>query len=54
VAPGARGEVGFDLGSPPWPLPERFAPLGQLVARVGEDRWRREVVLPGAGDGVLP
>jgi subtilisin family serine protease len=54
VAPGARGEVGFDLGSPPWPLPERFAPLGQLVARVGEDRWRREVVLPGAGGGVLP
>ncbi len=54
VAPGARGEVGFDLGSPPWPLPERFAPLGQLVARVGEDRWHREVVLPGAGGGALP
>jgi hypothetical protein len=54
VAPGARAEAGFELGSPPWPLPERYAPLGRLVARVGEDRWRREVVLPGAGGGVLP
>jgi hypothetical protein len=34
--------------------PSASAPLGQLVARVGEDRWRREVVLPGAGGGVLP
>jgi tripeptidyl-peptidase II len=54
VTPGGRAEVGFDLGSPPWPLPERFAPLGLLVARVGEDRWHREVVLPGAGGGPLP
>jgi hypothetical protein len=54
VAPGARAEVRFDLGSPPWALPERFAPLGELVARVGEDRWRREVVLPGAGGAALP
>jgi hypothetical protein len=54
VAPGARAEVGFDLGSPPWPLAERFAPLGLLMARVGEDRWHREVVLPGAGGEALP
>jgi subtilisin family serine protease len=54
VAPGARGEVGFDFGSPPWALPERFAPLGELVAGVGDDRWRREVVLPGAAGGALP
>ncbi|HKU60485.1 MAG TPA: S8 family serine peptidase [Gemmatimonadales bacterium] len=53
VAPGGEGEVGFGLALP-WPLPERFAPLGQLVARVGEDRWRREVVLPGAGGGAVP
>jgi subtilisin family serine protease len=54
VAPGARADVGFELGSPPWPLPERYAPLGRLVARVGEDRWRREVALPGGDGGVLP
>jgi len=54
VQPGAKGEVGFDLDREPWPLPERFVPLGQLIARIGEDRWTREVALPGAGSGVLP
>ena len=54
LPPGAKGEVGFSLDREPWPLPERFAPLGQLVARVGEDRWTREVALPGVGGGVLP
>jgi subtilisin family serine protease len=50
---GARGEVGFDLRAP-WPLPERFVPLGQVIARVGDDRWTREVPLPAAGGGALP
>ena len=54
VALGAGAELGFDLGSPPWPLPERFAPLGLLVARVGDDRWHRAVVLPGGGGGAVP
>jgi subtilisin family serine protease len=54
LPPGARGELGFGLDRAPWPLPERFVPLGQLVARVGDDRWTREVALPGAGGGALP
>jgi hypothetical protein len=51
---GGRGELGFGLEQTPWPLPQRFVPLGQLIARVGEDRWTREVALPGAGGGALP
>jgi hypothetical protein len=51
---GARSELGFGLDRAPWPLPARFVPLGQLVARVGEDRWTREVALPGTGGGALP
>jgi hypothetical protein len=54
LQPGARGEVGFGLDRAPWPLPERFVPLGQLIVRVGEDRWTREVALPGAAGGALP
>ncbi len=54
LQPGARGELGFRLDRAPWPLPERFVPLGQLVARVGDERWTREVALPGAGGGALP
>jgi subtilisin family serine protease len=54
LPPGAGAEVGFGFDRAPWPLPERFVPLGQLVARVGDDRWTREVALPGAGGGALP
>jgi hypothetical protein len=54
LQPGTSGELGFGLDRAPWPLPERFVPLGQLVARVGHDRWTREVALPGASGGALP
>jgi len=51
---GGRGELGFGLDRAPWPLPDRFVPLGQLVVRVGDDRWTRETALPGAAGGALP
>ena len=28
--------------------------IGRKVVRVGDDRWTREVALPGAGGGALP
>jgi subtilisin family serine protease len=38
---------------PPWPLGDRFVPLGLLVARVDGRSWTREIPLapPGAGQG---
>jgi hypothetical protein len=54
IAPGRTAEVGFRLNDSPWPLPERFHPLGLLLARAGGIAWTRELPLPAAGGGALP
>jgi hypothetical protein len=54
VRPGRRARVTFELGESPWPLPERFYPLGALIARTGADVWIREAGLPAGRGGALP
>jgi hypothetical protein len=54
VGPGRRARVTFELGESPWPLPERFYPLGALITRTGADVWTREAGVPAGGGGALP
>jgi hypothetical protein len=42
VGAGQRVSVRFRLPPSPWPLPRGFAPLGVILARVGEQVWTRE------------
>jgi hypothetical protein len=42
LAPGQRASVAFQLPSTPWPIPQGFAPLGVVLARVAEQVWTRE------------
>ncbi len=42
VAPGQTASVRFQLPPAPWPMPAGFAPLGVILARVGEQVWTRE------------
>jgi hypothetical protein len=42
LAPGQRASVPFQLPTAPWPMPQGFAPLGVVLARVGEQVWTRE------------
>ena len=42
IAPGRRAAVRFQLPPDPWPMPPGFAPLGVILARVGEQVWTRE------------
>jgi subtilisin family serine protease len=53
IAPGQRATVSFVLPPSPWPLPAGFAPLGVVLARIGEHVWTRETgfPLPGARSG---
>ena len=46
VAPGGRASVRFRLPPDPWPMPGGFAPLGVVLARIGEQVWTRETGLP--------
>jgi hypothetical protein len=42
IGAGRNAAVRFQLPSTPWPLPEGFAPLGVVLARVGGQVWTRE------------
>jgi hypothetical protein len=42
LAPGQRASARFRLPPAPWPMPPGFAPLGVILARVGEQVWTRE------------
>jgi subtilisin family serine protease len=42
IEPGQRASVRFQLPPSPWPMPRRFAPLGVILVRVGEQVWSRE------------
>jgi hypothetical protein len=42
VAPGQKASVRFRLPPAPWPMPPGFAPLGVILARIGEQVWTRE------------
>ncbi len=42
VPPGRTSSVHFRLPPAPWPMPPGFAPLGVILARVGEQVWTRE------------
>jgi hypothetical protein len=46
IAPGARGRTSFVVSQSPWPLSDRFVPLGVLIARTGSQVWTRETALP--------
>jgi hypothetical protein len=49
LQPAARGAVRFRLPPSPWPLPERFSPLGVVLARDGTQVWTRESAFSGSG-----
>ena len=42
IGSGQRTSVRFRLPPAPWPMPRGFAPLGLILARVGEQVWTRE------------
>ncbi len=42
IGPGQRVSVRFRLPPSPWAMPQGFAPLGVILARVGEQVWTRE------------
>jgi hypothetical protein len=42
LAPGQKASARFRLPPAPWPMPPGFAPLGVILARVGEQVWTRE------------
>jgi hypothetical protein len=42
IGPGLRASVRFQLPPSPWPMPQGFAPLGVILARVGDQVWTRE------------
>jgi subtilisin family serine protease len=42
IEPGRRASLRFQLPPSPWPMPRGFAPLGVILARVGEQVWTRE------------
>ncbi len=45
LAPGETIAASFEPAQSPWPLPERFDPLGVVVALAGGEAWTREVRL---------
>ena len=54
VAPHATATADFRLPPSPWPLGEKFVPLGLLVARTDGRSWTREVELGPAGAALIP
>ena len=44
----------FTLSDTPWPLGEKFVPLGLLVARVDGRSWTREIELGSPGKALVP
>jgi hypothetical protein len=49
IPAGKSATAAFALPAEPWPLGERFVPLGLLVARVDGRSWTREAALtPGS------
>jgi hypothetical protein len=42
LAPGQKASARFRLPPAPWPMPPGFAPLGVILAHVGEQVWTRE------------
>jgi hypothetical protein len=54
IAPKSTLTATFPLPQSPWPLPDRFVPLGLLVARADGRSWTREVELGGAGTPLVP
>jgi hypothetical protein len=42
IGAGQHASVRFPLPAAPWPMPQGFAPLGVILARVGEQVWTRE------------
>jgi subtilisin family serine protease len=49
IAPGKSVTASFTMPTDPWPLGEKFVPLGILVARVDDRSWTREAALtPGS------
>ena len=54
IAPKATATATFALPQSPWPLPDRFVPLGLLVARADGRSWTREVELAGPGTALVP
>jgi hypothetical protein len=48
LAPGETLAAAFEQAQAPWPLPERFDPLGIIIAVANGEAWTREVSLrPG-------
>jgi hypothetical protein len=54
IAPKATASATFALPDTPWPLPDRFVPLGLLVARADGRSWTREVELAPPGTALVP
>ena len=54
IAPKATATATFPLPQSPWPLPDRFVPLGLLVARADGRSWTREVELGATGAPLVP
>jgi subtilisin family serine protease len=46
IAPSKDGSIVIPLPASPWPLGDRFVPLGVIVARAGEHTWTSEGSLP--------
>ena len=45
IAPGKTVTSTFTLPADPWPLGDKFVPLGLLVARANGRSWTREIAL---------
>jgi subtilisin family serine protease len=54
IAPRGTATTDFTLPPSPWPLGEKFVPLGLLVARTDGRSWTREVELGPPGAALIP